>query len=278
MGKQENIKIFEDTETLCKTNSSLKQSIKNSICNQKLILQNQRINSNNQKRYEKPANIIVSKKRTLQAASAYKNTKTAVHNFASATNPGGGVKRGSNAQEECLCRCSGLYVCLSTQTMLDGFYSPHRQAHNPIYNDDIIYTPAVKVFKTDTAQPEIMNASDWYDVDVITCAAPNLRVQNNYNGKSSYNNVKKMTNEELLKLHEKRLKRILDIALSENNETIILGAFGCGAFKNDPQIVAQAAKNVIREYLYSFKNIEFAVYCSPRDDRNYRIFDRVLKK
>ena len=53
MGKQENIKIFEDTETLCKTNSSLKQSIKNSICNQKLILQNQRINSNNQKRYQK---------------------------------------------------------------------------------------------------------------------------------------------------------------------------------------------------------------------------------
>lgn len=93
MGKQENIKIFEDTETLCKTNSSLKQSIKNSICNQKLILQNQRINSNNQKRYEKPANIIVSKKRTLQAVSAYKNTKIAVHNFASATNPSGGVKK-----------------------------------------------------------------------------------------------------------------------------------------------------------------------------------------
>lgn len=256
MGKQENIKIFEDIETLCKTNSSLKQSIKNSIHNQKLILQNQKINSNNQKRYEKPANIIVSKKRTLQAASAYKNTKTAVHNFASATNPGGGVKKGSNAQEECLCRCSGLYVCLSTQTMWDGFYSPHRQAHNPIYNDDIIYTPAVTVFKTDTAQPEIMDTSDWYDVDVITCAAPNLRVQNNYNGKLPYNSVKKMT----------------------NDETIILGAFGCDPFMNDPQIVVQAAKNVIREYLYSFKNIEFAVYCFPRDDRNYRIFNRVLKK
>ena len=93
----------------------------------------------------------------------------------------GGVKRGSNAQEECLCRCSGLYVCSSTQTMWDGFYS-HRQAHNPIYNDDIIYTPAVTVFKTDTEQPEIMDASDWYNVDVITCAAPNLRVKNNYNG------------------------------------------------------------------------------------------------
>ena len=82
-------------------------------------------------------------------------------------------------------------------------------------------------------RPEIMDASDWYNVDVITCAAPNLRVKNNYNGKSSYNNAKKMTNDELLKLHEKRLKRILDTALSEDDETIILVAFGCGAFMND---------------------------------------------
>ena len=70
----------------------------------------------------------------------------------------------------------------------------------------------------------------------------------------------------------------------ENHEAILEAALTCNeelvvkAFMNDPQIVAQAAKNVIREYLYSFKNIEFAVYCSPRDDRNYRIFDRVLKK
>ena len=65
MGKQENIKIFEDTETLCKTNSSLKQSIKNSICNQKLILQNQRINSNNQKRYEKRLFQVLCKHKKL---------------------------------------------------------------------------------------------------------------------------------------------------------------------------------------------------------------------
>ena len=278
MGKQENIKIFEDTETLCKTNSSLKQSIKNSICNQKLILQNQRINSNNQKRYEKPANIIVSKKRTLQAASAYKNTKTAVHNFASATNPGGGVKRGSNAQEECLCRCSGLYVCLSTQTMWDGFYSPHRQAHNPIYNDDIIYTPDVLAFKSDTVKPELMDEADWYNVDVITCAAPNLREKpsnafNTGDGKDAI----KITDKELLAIHEKRLRRILDVALNHGVETIVLGAFGCGAFMNNPNVVAQASKNVLNEYLYAFKNIEFAVYCSPKDDINYRIFDRVFR-
>ncbi len=55
------------------------------------------------------------------------------------------------------------------------------------------------------------------------------------------------------------------------------GAFGCGAFQNNPEVVALASKNVIKEYMQAFKNIEFAVYCSPRDDRNYKIFERVLK-
>ena len=96
--------------------------------------------------------------------------------------------------------------------------------------------------------------------------------------KRGYRNFVKIYRKKLENVFKIGLKRILDTALSEDDETIILGAFGCGAFMNDPQIVAQAAKNVIREYLYSFKNIEFAVYCSPRDDRNYRIFDRVLKK
>ena len=82
---------------------------------------------------------------------------------------------------------------------------------------------------------------------------------------------------DLLALHEKRLRRILEVALSEGCDTIILGAFGCGAFQNNPEVVAQANRNVIKDYLHAFKNIEFAVYCSPRDDRNFKIFERVLK-
>lgn len=58
---------------------------------------------------------------------------------------------------------------------------------------------------------------------------------------------------------------------------MILGAFGCGAFSNNPEVVALANKNVLKDYLYAFENIEFAVYCSPRDDRNYRIFERAMK-
>ena len=58
----------------------------------------------------------------------------------------------------------------------------------------------------------------------------------------------------------------------------ILGAFGCGAFQNKPEVVALAAKNVIKNYLQLFKNIEFAVYCSPNDDRNYKAFERAMKE
>ena len=101
--------------------------------------------------------------------------KVAVLNFASATNPGGGVTRGASAQEECLCRCSGLYSSLNVPETWDLFYTPHRKSKNPIHNDDIIYTPSVTVFKTDTVNPALMQEKDWYKVDIITCAAPNLR-------------------------------------------------------------------------------------------------------
>ena len=57
---------------------------------------------------------------------------------------------------------------------------------------------------------------------------------------------------------------------------IVLGAFGCGAFMNDPAIVADASKRVLKDYLYAFKNIEYAVYCSPKNDANYQAFHRAL--
>ena len=80
-----------------------------------------------------------------------------------------------------------------------------------------------------------------------------------------------------LEIQEKRLRRILDVAVAEGEEAVILGAYGCGAFMNKTEVVALAARNVIKDYLNAFKVIEFAVYCSPRDDRNYKTFDRVLK-
>lgn len=72
------------------------------------------------------------------------------------------------------------------------------------------------------------------------------------------------------------ITRILDIALTNNNDVVILGAFGCGAFENNPGVVAAAAKNVVKKYMYAFRVIEFAVYCSPRDSHNYDVFNSVL--
>lgn len=59
---------------------------------------------------------------------------------------------------------------------------------------------------------------------------------------------------------------------SNKNNTVILGAFGCGTFMNKANIVAYAAKNAIKDYMHTFKNIEFAIYCSPQDDTNYKTF------
>lgn len=162
--------------------------------------------------------------------------------------------------------------------MWNQFYQPHRRDKNPLHNDDIIYTPDILVFKTDSAYPKLMKEEEWYQVNVLTCAAPNLREKpsNSYNSGDSTRRVK-VSDKELLDIHEKRLRRILDVALVEGNEIVILGAFGCGAFQNNPEVVARAAKNVIEDYRYGFKKIEFAVYCSPRDERNFKIFERVFK-
>ena len=120
------------------------------------------------------------------------------------------------------------------------------------------------VFKTDVSIPELLDESDWYDVDVITCAAPNLR----------FGDVV-ISNDALKQLHKKRLRRILDIAINNGVENIVLGAFGCGAFKNDPKIVSDAAAETLEDYLFAFKTIEFAVFCRPGFEQNYREFCRL---
>ena len=262
MSSFENVEIFEDTKRLCETNGKIKDALARSVKNQKLILEGTELSAVDKARFEDEAKIIVSTKRTFEAAAGYAGQKVAVHNFASATNP---------------CRCSGLYFCLSVPEMMKSFYYPHRNAKNPINNADIIYTPDATVFKTDTSRPKLMDEKDWYDVDVITCAAPNLRKRpsNQFNQDNGDRSVK-VSDKELLEIHKKRLTRILDVAALNGAEVVILGAFGCGAFQNKPEVVARAAKEVIADYLHTFKTIEFAVYCSPRDDTNFKVFKRVM--
>ena len=276
--REDNVKIFADTEKLCKTNEKLMNAIEMSNKNQKLILEKEKIEVD-RKVFEKPCKILVTKNRTFESSMQYPEKNVAVLNFASATNPGGGVVNGSSAQEECLCRCSTLYFNLIEEKMKNGFYLSHRKQKNPLHNDDIIYTPEVVIFKTDTSYPKLMNEEKWQTVNVITCAAPNLREKPSNIHNSGDGNVSVLISDnELQLLHEKRGAKILDVALAEKNQVVILGAFGCGAFRNKPEIVAKAYKNLMEKYKYAFETIEFAVYCSPRDDSNYRVFKKNLEE
>lgn len=278
MSREDNIEIFKDTEKLCRTNPLLIQAWKKSSANQKLILENEVIDCEKQV-YEKPTTIVVSKKRTFEAAMGYSGKKVAVLNFASASNPGGGVVNGSSAQEECLCRCSTLYYNLTEDYMWKNFYLPHRHQVNPIHNDDLIYTPDVVIFKSDTVYPRFMPEARWKKVNVITCAAPNFRERpsNGFNSGDG-NRAVKISDSELEKIHIKRGRKILEAATANKNEVVILGAFGCGAFMNKPEVVANAYKQIIEEFKNAFETIEFAVYCSPRDESNFRIFSDILKQ
>lgn len=283
-GREERKNIFQDTEKMYKSNEKLVASIEHSKKGQFILLETEKLENVTAKRFDTPAKVIVSKKRSLEASKEYIGNHIGVLNFASATNPGGGVVNGSSAQEEALCRCSTLYPCISDYVVVNNFHYRHRELlktdkMSVLYNDDCIYTPNVTVFKTDTASPKLMNEKDWFQVDIITCAAPNLRAKPSSSmNENAGTKAAKIKPNELLNLHMKRTKRILDLAKSKEIDVMILGAFGCGAFQNPPDIVSEAIARVVKEYLYDFKVIEFAVYCTPRDTKNYDSFNCRLSK
>lgn len=277
--RDQNVQVFEESKQLWETNEKLRESVVRSFRNQQFVCAEEECAFANPTEGVS-TKVIVSKKRTLEAAEPYvrEGKKTCVLNFASATNPGGGVARGSSAQEECICRCSTLYPCLNTRDMWSNFYSPHRRAGNPLYNDDCIYTPDVCIFREDTEYPSLLLAEKWWKVNVITCAAPNLRkapsnAMNPYAG----DKAAKPSPWELEQLLMSRIRRIFALAAKEGNEVLILGAFGCGAFQNPPEVVARVFRKVLGEYRFAFETVEFAVYCAPRDMRNYEVFREAMR-
>ena len=75
-------------------------------------------------------------------------------NFASARHPGGGFLNGARAQEESLCRASGLIACINGNPM----YQHHASMSGGFYTNYAIYSPAVPVFKDDDRRPVRLGA------------------------------------------------------------------------------------------------------------------------
>lgn len=168
-------------------------------------------------------------------------------NFASYKNPGGGYLNGSYAQEEALCHVSTLYSVLCSQSR---FYNVNiHRLNNSLYTNRALYSPDIVFFSED------------YDkyADVITCAAPNRKA-------ALKKGVSEEENETALK---SRIKFIYNIANENQIDTLILGAYGCGVFGQNPKKVAA----LFLEYAKGkAKTIIFAV---PQG-KNYESFVEVL--
>ena len=234
-----------------------------------------------EKYYDDQAIIKVTNRDTFTAAKEYANIINSTNegfvgvlNFASSTNPGGGVTKGSTAQEECLCRCSNLYLTLYQEKCIREYYNINKKHMSNLGSDAIIYSRNVYVFKD--KDYNMLPVKDRFYVDVLTCAAPNLREnpRNQYNTDASEEKLT-LTDEELYNIHVKRARNILNVAIKNEDDYLILGAFGCGAFRNNPEIVAKAYKDVLQDYMYCFKVIDFAII-DGKYSNNYEIFKRIL--
>ena len=277
MNKKELISVFNDTMDFVTTKFSgptLRAQMSTRIISDPEDFRGE-------KYYDDPAIIKVTNRDTFTAAKEYANIINSTNegfvgvlNFASSTNPGGGVTKGSTAQEECLCRCSNLYLTLYQEKCIREYYNVNKKYMSNLGSDAIIYSRNIYVFKDKNYN--MLPVEDRFYVDVLTCAAPNLREnpRNQYNTDASEEKLT-LTDEELYNIHVKRARNILNVAVKNEDDYLILGAFGCGAFRNNPEIVAKAYKDVLQDYMYCFKVIDFAII-DGKYSNNYEIFKRIL--
>ena len=277
MNKKELISVFNDTMDFVTTKFSgptLRAQMSTRIISDPEDFRGE-------KYYDDQAIIKVTNRDTFTAAKEYANIINSTNegfvgvlNFASSTNPGGGVTKGSTAQEECLCRCSNLYLTLYQEKCIREYYNINKKYMSNLGSDAIIYSRNVYVFKD--KDYNMLPVKDRFYVDVLTCAAPNLREnpRNQYNSDASEEKLT-LTDEELYNIHVKRARNILNVAIKNEDDYLILGAFGCGAFRNNPEIVAKAYKDVLQDYMYCFKVIDFAII-DGKYSNNYEIFKRII--
>ncbi len=178
-------------------------------------------------------------------------------NFASAKNPGGGFLGGSQAQEESIARATGLVPCLNNNF---EYYEVNRKTTSGLYTDYMIYSPRVPVFKNEEGRlldfPVVAS--------VLTAPAVNA-------GAVRKNSPKKIG--EIEKVMKRRIEKVLKIVEEKEYKHLVLGAWGCGVFRNEPNDVAKWFKEVITtKFESSFKNIVFAIY--SRDEKFVNAFKK----
>lgn len=175
-------------------------------------------------------------------------------NFASAKNPGGGFLGGSQAQEESLARSSALYASLLTQ---NGYYETNRACRTALYTDHMILSPDVPVFRADDGSllPEP------YLLSILTSPAVNAgAIKKNEQDKEPM----------IIPIMTQRIAKVLAIAAAQGYEHLILGAWGCGVFRNDPAEIAKLFAEALLDggrFAHCFDSVTFAVLDGTDDER-----------
>ncbi len=170
-------------------------------------------------------------------------------NFASARHPGGGFLGGARAQEESLCRASGLYPCINGNAM----YQHHARIPGGWYSNYAIYSPAVLVIKDDRG--ELLEEP--YLCGFVTSPAVNAGVIRDTDRRPIHEEMRH------------RVEKVLAIMAGHGHDAVVLGAWGCGVFKNDPEEVAQLFARALRgRFSGAFRKVVFAVIDSS-DDQHF---------
>lgn len=188
--------------------------------------------------------IVVQNETTLAAARRLSTDhRTIALNFASARNPGGGFRSGSEAQEESLARSSSLYACLHGRSM----YPFHQRHGDALYTDYVIYSPAVVVFRDHDGK--LLETP--FTCSFLSAPAPNAGAVLQQDPTRS---------DEVRRALQSRVSKVLSVAVVQGYDAIVLGAWGCGVFKNDPgEVAAQFHGALSGDFAGVFRLVHFAV-------------------
>ncbi|MFM9329151.1 TIGR02452 family protein [Paenibacillus mesotrionivorans] len=269
---QETLRIIEDGAYLNQDGAriDLKREIEAAVRDSKLytpaaLQETKRMVAAYKRRSVLP-DIEVTDESTLAAAQRLVQVEgvaeTVCLNFASAKNPGGGFMGGSQAQEESLARSSALYPCIS---QMEEMYRFNRNLKTCLYSDHMIYSPQVPVFREDHGG--LLAAP--YAVSMITAPAVNAGVVREREPEHV---------ERIAPVMLGRIRYILSVAAYHGEKVVVLGAFGCGVFRNNPSEVAGWFKQVLVEedYCTLFDRIVFAVLDKSAEQKTLKVFQRVL--
>ena len=205
--------------------------------------------------------VSVHNLKTLEMAGVFVRAgyNPLVLNMASDWKPGGGVWKGSRAQEEDLFRKTNYFMTLDKRRLPENAY--------PLKGVNMIYSPNVSVIKDSN-----YNYVDQpYQVDFVACPAIRNPTIERRNGIEEH-----YAHEADEYLMEQRIELIYKLAYAKGHDSMILGALGCGAFHNPVEAVAGIFKKMNKKYKGCFKCIGFPVF-STAENPNYYIFKRILE-